>query len=134
MEEPYKFNENSNIVNLNPGFLQNEILDFNISNNHDKTYQEIYKELDITLPSQSSVASVIANILEEIVKVNEGREVPNSIFNSKKIPGITIANYLQRIVKYARLSFETLILGIIYLDRMNELNDDFFINKFNVHK
>ena len=134
MEESLKFNENSNIVNLSEPFLENEYNGFRINNNHDKTYQQLYKDLEITPPSQSDVARVIANILEEIVKVNDGRDPPNSIFNSKKIPGITVANYLQRIVKHGRLSFETLILGIIYLDRLNELNEDFFINKFNVHK
>lgn len=54
-------------------------------------------------------------------------------FLSKKVPGITIKNYLERLVKYSKIENTTLVLILIYIDRVCDLNK-IRLNYFNIHK
>lgn len=126
--------ESLSIVPFNENSSESEFEYVEIHNNRNKTYEEIYLSLGFDLPNQSELADIIARILEQIVSANENKSHKKTIFDSKKVPGITVPNYLQRIVKHGRLSFETLVICIIYLDRLNEADEELFINKYNVHK
>lgn len=44
----------------------------------------------------------------------------NQIFDSKIKPNISIEKYLYRIAKYSRISWETLVIALVYLDRLLE--------------
>ena len=126
--------ERPNIVTFNENSCETEFEFVEIHNNHKLTYEEIYLSLGFDLPAQTELAEIISRILEQIISVNENKPHKKTIFDSKKVPGITVPNYMQRIVKHGRLSLETLIICIIYLDRLNEADEEFFINKYNVHK
>lgn len=54
-------------------------------------------------------------------------------FLSKKVPGISIKNYLERLVKYSKIENTTLVLILIYIDRVCDLNK-IRLNYFNIHK
>ena len=126
--------ESSNFIAFNENSSESEFESVDLRNNHRLDYTELYYSLGFELPDQPTLAATIARILEQIVQSNENKPHKKTIFDSKKIPGINIPNYLQRIVKHGRISLETLIICIIYLDRLNEADEEFFINMFNVHK
>ena len=54
-------------------------------------------------------------------------------FLSKKKPAISISKFIQRIVKYTQMENSTLVLMLIYKDRLCDLNK-FKLNYFNIHK
>ena len=76
----------------------------------------------------------IAGLLQEIIdEQGEKREPKKTIFTAKSIPGITIENYLDRIIKYTKLETSTLILTLINIDKICEINS-LQITRFNVHR
>ena len=54
-------------------------------------------------------------------------------FLSKKIPSISIKNFLERICNLTKIENSTLILILIYIDRICEFNE-IELNYFNIHK
>ncbi len=56
-----------------------------------------------------------------------------SVFSSKKPPSITIIAYLERIVKYMQIEESTLILCLIYIDRVCDVNK-IQLNDNNIHR
>ena len=76
----------------------------------------------------------IAGLLQEIIdEQGDKRDSKKTIFTAKSIPGITIENYLDRIIKYTKLETSTLILTLINIDKICEINS-LQITKFNVHR
>ena len=55
-----------------------------------------------------------------------------AIFFSETIPEISVLDYLIRIIKYTYCEESTIILGLIYLDRICLKN--ILISKYNIHK
>jgi hypothetical protein len=55
------------------------------------------------------------------------------MFNSKKPPSISIQQYLERIVKYSKMEDSTLILTLIYIDRLCDLSQ-INLNDYNIHR
>lgn len=55
-----------------------------------------------------------------------------AIFLSETIPEISVLDYLIRIIKYTYCEESTMILGLIYLDRICLKN--ILISKYNIHK
>jgi hypothetical protein len=106
-----------------------------IRNNWGKTYDRVYHDLEMgPVPSVEDLAVALAKIFSCIVQDNASREVPKSPFNAKKVPGIGLKDYFGRVAKYSRCSFETLVLAVIYIDRLHAARIDQFINAFNAHK
>ncbi len=56
-----------------------------------------------------------------------------NVFTSRKPPTITLQAYLERIMKYTNIEDSTLIISLIYLDRMCELNI-IQMNNYNIHR
>jgi hypothetical protein len=55
------------------------------------------------------------------------------IFSTKKPPSITIMSYLERIIKYTGIEESTLILTLIYIDRLCDMNNIQMTN-LNIHR
>ncbi len=111
-----------------PGFTS-------VRNNWGKTYDRVYHDLQVgSLPSVEDLAVALAKIFSCIVQDNASREVPKSPFNALKVPGIGLKDYMCRIAKYSRGSFESLVLAVIYIDRLHAARIENFINAFNAHK
>ena len=53
------------------------------------------------------------------------------IFSSKKIPKISISEYIQRIIEYTEIENSSLIMSLIYLDRI--CIKDIMITELNIH-
>jgi hypothetical protein len=68
----------------------------------------------------------------QVVK-NTNKDKHKSVFNSKKPPSISIQQYIERIVKYSKLEDSTLIIILIYIDRLCE-KTQIHINELNIHR
>lgn len=53
-------------------------------------------------------------------------------FTFKMPPCIPLVVYLQRILKYIKIEFSTLIIAMIYIDRI--CKEKVFLNEFNLHR
>ena len=89
----------------------------------------------------SKITNGIINILKKLLKKNKNlknyskilKEQENRIFNSKKIPDISLINYLERIRKYSEIENNTLIISLIYIDRLLQ-NSNLILTPFNIHR
>ena len=105
-----------------------------------------------TTASQSTTSSVevynskkimkaVAHILGEIVSENKNLKANKEIlekqkklsFYSKNPASISITGYLERVLKYTHVEESTLIIALIYIDRICEIND-LIINESNIHR
>lgn len=78
----------------------------------------------------------ISLIFEGVIKSNNTKpiiEKNKTIFSMDEIPSISLYNYLYRIKKYTKIEDSTLIIALIYIDRICKMND-FMINHYNIHK
>lgn len=83
----------------------------------------------------STISSLIASLFEEILR--ETDLVQNGLktkFNSKSKPKIHIEDYIKRIMTFFKCSEESLILAMIYIDKLSELQSHFIINSYNIHR
>jgi hypothetical protein len=84
------------------------------------------------------VVQVIAELLTDLVRRNDQLPVsPAEItpFHSSKPPAISVSNYLvDRILKYAGVSEETMILALIYIDLVVSNNPQLVITSLNIHR
>jgi len=88
-----------------------------------------------------SMAAIVSQLLTDIVARNDellnqlpdmSREV--TPFHSSAQP-VSVKSYLEdRILKYAGISEETIILALIYIDQVVLYNKNFFISSLNVHR
>lgn len=96
---------------------------------------ETIQNIDISLIIKS-----INSILEEIINENNDSSKQSILeaqksfsFYSKKIPSISISSYLERIIKYTKMEESTLVLMLIYVDRICESNN-FLLTENNIHR
>ena len=85
----------------------------------------------------SRKANIIAKLLTDICEEGKTNLETNLLlikpFISKKIPSITINDYIDRLLKYSKVSEEIFILVLIYIDLLNrkyKIN----LNYNNIHK
>ena len=82
------------------------------------------------------IIKFISSSLEKILKMEKKNKYISrkklEIFNNKRIPDISLFNYLNRIIKYMNCEESTLILSLIYLDRLSLSNIYFSI--YNIHR
>ena len=101
-------------------------------------------EISNTDSSQSfndfSIVQRISSTLDDIINENEAENNKNSLadcdyslFSHKTIPKISIEDYLNRIQKYSELEDSTLIIALIYIDRILE-NKNIKLSIYNVHR
>ncbi len=87
----------------------------------------------------------ISQILNEIIEENEAKEeliLKNSFYQreeqfdpflGRKVPSIPIEKFLERIVRYTKLENSTLILSLIYIDRICEMRS-WKLKYINIHR
>lgn len=83
----------------------------------------------------------ISCLLSELITENsniqrENYEAMNdslNIFSSRKIPSISIKSFFERIVKYSQIENNTLIIALIYIDRICD-RKNLKITYINVHR
>ena len=115
---------------------------------NDRELDEIKDSFDKdtkNIKASNHVIEIVADILEEIVKDNEknnenelNRSDSNesaiiSVFTSNKTPQISIKKYLTRIMKYSKPETSTVIICLIYIDKICE-NSSLQLSIYNIHR
>ena len=97
-------------------------------------------ELDnssISLDLKSQIITSISSNLEDLIIENlhniHQLYVKNDIFFLNHIPQISIEDYIKRIMKYTQMNISSLILAIIYIDKMCEKNS-YILCFNNIHR
>ena len=80
-----------------------------------------------------TMADLLIDICEESSKDKDTNNKLIKPFLSKKIPSISIEKYLVRLVSHSKMEISTLILILIYIDKICK-NNKFRLNFFNIHK
>jgi len=80
---------------------------------------------------------LIANMLMELIRLNDQiplRDGRLTRFHSRAPPGISVADYLQRLIQHATLPPPILLSMVYYIDRLCALYPAFTINSLTVHR
>jgi hypothetical protein len=115
-------------------------------NNKDSDEIKVYFNKDsVNIKASNKVIEIVADILDEIVKENENNEETEpdksdlsdsaiiSVFTSNKTPQISIKKYLHRIMKYSKPEASTVIICLIYIDKICE-NSSLQLTYYNIHR
>lgn len=108
-------------------------LDIKVKEDH--FYVKSYQKQNIQLINDTTLISLISSLFNEIL--DETDLIQNAIktkFTSKSKPTIAIKDYLSRIMNFFKCSQETLILAMIYIDRVTESISHFVLNSLNIHR
>ena len=97
------------------------------SNSTQKTSKKTDNKI-LDIKYEFSLANIIQQIINNYEKLNQQK---NSIFNLNE-PSVTIQRYLHRIFKYTFIEKSTLIISLIYLDRI--CKQKIFLTNYNIHK
>ena len=115
---------------------------------NDRDIDEIKNNIDKdtkNIKASNHVIDIVADILEEIVKDNEKNDENESnksdsnesaiisVFTSNKTPQISIKKYLTRIMKYSKPETSTVIICLIYIDKICE-NSTLQLSIYNIHR
>lgn len=96
-------------------------------------------------PSQTSQSNVIVHsismTLMQLITDNKAKRHYNEklkqqakqIYTSRKLPEISVNDYIVRIAKYMKIEDSTLILALIYIDRITRKRK-IFVNEYNVYR
>jgi len=80
---------------------------------------------------------LIANMLMELIRLNDQiplRDGRLTRFHSRAPPGISVSDYLQRLIQHATLPPPILLSMVYYIDRLCALYPAFTINSLTVHR
>ena len=84
-----------------------------------------------------SISSTLSTILEENNKKSNLNEIilkqSKMCFSAKSIPSVSIYDYLKRIQNYSLIEKNTLILSLIYIDRLCQLGK-VILTYYNIHR
>ena len=84
-----------------------------------------------------NIADILFSLIEENKNLyNYEEEISKQkklIFYSREIPSISIKDYLYRIHLYTEAEFNTLILALIYIDKICE-KASIILSEFNIHQ
>ena len=117
-----------------------------MSNNHNDITKMDITQLDY-IQISNNVIDIISEILDEIVKesasldllsfAEEENHSMTSVliqdFLSKKPPQISLNKYLKRFMKYSKPEPSTLIISLIYIDKICE-NSNLQLTIYNIHR
>ena len=103
-----------------------------------------YSSTTISIPEKLSrnyinekLLKKICILLEALIDLNpvknlKKERINKTIFDLKRLPLVSLYDYLYRIIKYTRINDCTLINALIYIDRIHK--NKFIITYYNIHK
>ena len=95
------------------------------------------EEVHLDLNLIEAISQTLTTILEENKKLSNYKEIVKNqskiAFSASSIPSITIKDYLIRIQTYSNIEKSTLILSLIYVDRLCEVAD-LTLTYYNIHR
>ncbi|KAL9533852.1 Nuc-1 negative regulatory protein [Sphaerulina musiva] len=93
--------------------------------------------LSYELASTKDLGVLVANMLMELIRINDQiplRDGRLTRFHSRAPPGISVSDYLQRLILHATLSPPILLSMVYYIDRLCTMYPAFTINSLTVHR
>jgi hypothetical protein len=86
---------------------------------------------------KKDIIEIISDLFNNICQENKIKKKKNNplikSFISNNIPSISIKDYLSRLIKHSQVNVSTIILILIYIDRICKINH-FFLTYYNIHK
>jgi len=92
----------------------------------------------VSKEKSGALVPVLACVLNQLCVGND--QVPfspkesNSKFHALRIPCINLTDYLERIAKYSGCSTESLVLALVYIDRIIQCSQNFVVNSYCIHR
>jgi len=86
---------------------------------------------------RNMLVEVLSHVLTRLCELNDRCVITHPAvtrFQAITAPHVTIKSYLKRIVKYSNCSEQCFVLALIYIDRLNRINEGFKVNSLNVHR
>lgn len=83
------------------------------------------------------LGALVSNMLMELIRINDQiplRDGRLTRFHSRAPPGISVSDYLQRLIQHATLSPPILLSMVFYIDRLCSDYPNFTINSLTVHR
>ncbi|KAL4439631.1 hypothetical protein ABPG74_004033 [Tetrahymena malaccensis] len=75
----------------------------------------------------------IAEYLEQIARQQDAEQaVPHPTFAAKKLPPISIMDYLKRLQKFTDCSNANFVLALIYIERLQESMGEILLNSYTI--
>ena len=90
------------------------------------------KDLIIHKPLLKEIADTLSSIVSKNKLYNKHKK-DRSLFSHKNIPKISLYDYLFRIQKYAEIENSTIIIALIYIDRICN-KKGIILTKYNIHR
>ena len=91
------------------------------------------QEEQLKISTIELISDLFVNICEENKAKKCNKNILLKSFTNKNIPSINIKDYLLRLSKHAKVNESTIILILIYIDRICNMNH-FILTYFNIHK
>ena len=91
------------------------------------------KEEQLKISTIELISDLFVNICEENKPKKCNKNILLKSFTNKNIPSISIKDYLLRLSKLSKVNESTIILILIYIDRICNINH-FLLTYFNIHK
>ena len=104
----------------NTNSSKNKFSKVNIANNHPDL---IFAKILLHILSENKKSK------DYLKKINSNQD---GHFTFKMKPGISLLDYLRRILKYLKIEYSTLIIAMIYIDRI--CKEKVFLNEYNIHR
>jgi hypothetical protein len=105
-----------------------------ISINNQNSSKEINQKEEITkITTIEIISDLLVNICEENKNKKCNKNYLLKSFTNKNIPSISIKDYLLRLSKHSKVNESTIILILIYIDRICNMNH-FILTYYNIHK
>lgn len=106
------------------------------SNTTSESEENIQVNIKKTLIEERNfkLAEAMVQILQEIILEDcSKRNLLPDPFSSKTMPSMPLIHYLKRVIKYSKPETSSLILAMIYIDKVCE-NSKYVLNINNIHK
>ena len=105
-------------------------LDTNCS---DEEEENISKKIDISQKLIEIISTTLQTIIKDNKKQKNSQKEFDKIFSHSREPEISLYDYLTRIYKYSEINDSTLIISLIYIDRICK-NKGVKLTKYNIHR
>ena len=102
---------------------------YNLDSEQSETEEESSKKIII----HKTFLKDIADNLKSIISQNKNSKNQNNSFCHGHIPKITLFDYLLRIQKYSRIENNTIIIALIYIDRIC-IKKGITLTQYNIHR
>ena len=102
-------------------------------NNSDSEQSETEEESSKKIIIHKALLKEIDNTLTQIISEKNNSKNQNDIFSHGRVPKIPLFDYLLRIQKYTRIDNSTIIMALIYIDRVC-IRKGLTLTNYNIHR